>query len=327
MKYLTWVRIGMFLVAALMTGAAAAQLDARSYPTKPIRVIVGMAAGGGADMLARIVGQKLSEALGQPVIVENRVGAASMIAAELVAKARPDGYTLLYCPSSVMTVNPILYKNVAYSPTRDFVPISTSTTYSLFMIVNAGEQIHTVKGLVEYLKANPQKANYGGASGLFQLALELFKLRTNTQVEFVPYKGAVDAAQAVLTGNVLMAIVDAGSASVVLKSGRVRFLAATSPTRVPSYPEVPTMAEAGYPELEILGWQAFLAPAGTPVSIVRILQEEINRILKLPDVTARLLALSISPTGSTSEELARKISLDLERWSAVAKSSNIRLSE
>ncbi len=320
------LRIGVVAVACSLAGPAGAQLDAaRAYPTRAIRVVVGMAAGGGADMLARIVTQKLSESLGQPVLVENRTGAASMIAADMVAKAKPDGYTLLYCPSSVMTVNPILYKNVTYSPIRDFVPISTATTYSLFMIVNAGAPVHSVKELVEYLKANPHKANYAGASGLFHLTLELFKMKTNTQVTLVPYKGAGDAAKAVLTGDVLMSMIDAGSAAGILKSGKVRALAATAPMRVPSYPEVRTMAEEGYPELEILGWQAFFAPAGTPMPVVRVLQDEINRILKIPDVDARLAALSITPTGRTSEELGRKIAFDLERWASVAKSSNIML--
>ena len=316
------------VIAAGFSTPAQAQIDsAQGYPARPMRVIVGFTAGGGTDILARLVSQKISESLGQPVVIENRVGASGIIAAEYVAKAHSDGYTLLVSPSTVFTVNPVMYSKLPYSPVQDFVPISKSVTFPFVMAVSASSPIRSMKDLVDYVKANPAKANYSGSSGLYQLALELLKLRTGTKIEYIAYKGSNECISAVMAGDVLMTLVDTGPVSGPLKGGKVRGIAVTSSERVPLFPDVPTMAEAGLQGMEIEGWMGMFAPAGTPAPIVRRLQDEANRIIRLPDIRERMSSLQLTPAGSTSEEFSRSIKADLERWSALAKSANIKRSD
>jgi tripartite-type tricarboxylate transporter receptor subunit TctC len=309
-----------------LTTAAQAQVDAaRSYPNKPIRVILGFAAGGGTDIVARVLSQKLSERLGQPVMVENKPGTSGIIGAEHVAKAQPDGYTLLMSPSGVFVINPALNSKLPYSPVRDFVPVSMVANFPLILVVSASQPIKSVKDLVEHLKARPQSANYSASASAFQLATELFKIRTGTQMEYIPYKGTNESVNAVMAGDVLMTFADAGPASGPLRGGKVRGLAVTAPTRLTAFPDIPTMAEAGFTDMEIQLWMGFFAPAGTPAAIVRKLQDEIGRVVKLPDVQERLVGLSVNPASSTSEELSRIISAELATWAAVAKASGIKL--
>jgi tripartite-type tricarboxylate transporter receptor subunit TctC len=314
------------IMAALAGLSACAQVDpAQGYPAKPIRVIVGFTAGGGTDVLARLVGQKMSEALGQPVVVENRVGASGIIAAEYVAKAAPDGYTLLASPSTAFTVNPVLYAKLPYSPAQDFVPVSKSVSFPFILVVGASQPVRSMKELVDYIKANPSKANYGGPSGLFQLALELFKQRTGTRIEYIPYKGSNEAVSAVMAGDVLMALLDAGPVTGPLKGGKVRGIAVTSRERTPMFPDLPTISESGVPGMDIEGWMGFFAPAGTNVAIVKKLQDEANRIVKLTDVKDKMTSLQLTPAGNlSSDEFARSIVSDIERWRALAKSANIK---
>ncbi len=318
--------LGRFLsavVLGMMVGASAyAQVE--SYPSKPIHVIVGFAAGGGTDVLARLVGQKMSETFDQPVVVENKVGASGIISAEYVAKQSPDGYTLLACPSTVFTVNPIMYAKLPYSPVHDFAPVSKSVSFPFVLIVGPSQPVHSVKELIEYIKANPSKANYGGPSGLFQLALELFKQRTGTRLEYIPYKGSNETASAVMSGDVLMAFLDTGPVSGPLKGGKLRALAVTSRERTALFPDTPTLSEAGVQGMDIEGWMGFFAPAGTPAPVIKKLQDEANRIVKLPDVKERLFALQLTPAGVGAEEFGRSIVSDLERWRALAKSANIK---
>jgi tripartite-type tricarboxylate transporter receptor subunit TctC len=309
----------------MLAASAQAQGDpAQAYPAKPIRVIVGFTAGGGTDVVARLVGQKVSESFGQPVVVENRIGASGIIAAEYVAKANADGYTLLVSPSTVFTINPIMFAKLSYSPVQDFVPISKAVSFPFVLVVNASQPMRSLKELVEFVKANPAKANYGGPSGLFQLALELFKQRTGTKVEYIPYKGSNEAVSAVMAGDVLMALLDTGPVSGPLKGGKVRGIAVTSTERMPLFPDIPTMAEAGLQGMDIEGWMGMFAPAGTPAPIVKKLQDEVIRIVKLPDVRERMYGLQLTPAGNTSAEFARSIGSDIERWKALARSANIK---
>ncbi len=319
------LKFAAMLVSALLSLSANAQGDLlKSYPSKPVHVVVAFAAGAGTDIVARLVGQGLSDAMGQPVVVENKVGASGFIGTEFVAKAKPDGYTLMVAPSSVLTINPVIYRNLPYSSTQDFVPISMVVTFPLFLVVNSAQPIRSVSELVEYVKANPNKANYGGSSGLFQLALELFKLQTGTRIEFVRYKGTNETASAVMSGEVLMTITDAAAATGPMKSRKVRGLAVTAPKRMALFPEVPTMAEAGLPNLEILGWMGVLAPAMTPPPIVKKLEGEVIRIARTPEFRERVNALQVDPAGSTSEDFARTIASDLGRWTEVAKAAGVK---
>jgi len=306
--------------AALLAATGYAQ----DYPTKPIRVIVGYTAGGGNDLIVRLLAPKMTEGLGQPIIVENKAGAQSIIAAEYVAKSPADGYTILMGPSGPMTMNPATYSKLPYSPTKDFVPISMIGSFPLILTVNPQLPVHSVKELVEYAKARPTQMNYASSAAAFQLTTELFKQKTGTEFAHIPYKGSGDSIKAVMAGEVTMTIVDPPPASGPLKGGQLRALAVTSATRHPNYPDVPTMAEAGIPDMEIGIWTAFFVPAGTPPAVVKRLQEEVARVVRLPDIRERLNDLGVEPVGGTSEELGRRVASDIERWTAVAKAANIK---
>ncbi|OFZ97851.1 MAG: hypothetical protein A3H35_06745 [Betaproteobacteria bacterium RIFCSPLOWO2_02_FULL_62_17] len=324
MSYLPAVRLASLVIVFLLTTSAQAQIEsAKSYPSQPIRLIVGFVPGGGTDIIARLLGQKMAEEFAQPVVVENKLGAGGIISMEFVAKSKPDGYTLLMAPSSVITVNPVMYRKLPYS-TADFVPISTVVTFPLFMVINAAEPIHSVKDLVAYIKANPKKANYGGSSGLFQLVLEVFKLTTGTQVEFIAYKGGnSEAMRNVIAGTILMSVSDSTPVIPALKTGKVRALATTAPARIAFLPDIPTMREEGFPDLEFQGWFGLFAPAGTPPPVVRRLEQEMKRAVKLPDVRERMGALNLQPEGNTSEEFAARIATEFARWAAIAKAAKI----
>jgi tripartite-type tricarboxylate transporter receptor subunit TctC len=309
---------------ATWAGAAllAASVQAQNYPDKPIRLIVGYAAGGANDTIARILAPKLSEALGQPVIVEQKLGAAGMIGAGHVAKGAPDGYTLLFAASSMFTTNPVMFKEVPYT-SSDFAPISTTVTFPFFVVVSASKPIKSVQELVAYTKANPQSANNSGAAGVHQLGFELFKSATGAPGEFVRYKGTNESVAAVMGGEVLMTIADAGGVAGALNSGRVRALAVTSPKRSAAYPDVPTMAELGFPKVEIGSWMGVLAPARTPMPIVRKLQQEVSRIVNSDFFRERMRPLQVDPEASTPEQFATMITTGLAQWREVAKAANI----
>jgi tripartite-type tricarboxylate transporter receptor subunit TctC len=325
MKAKEFLRLAAVGSALFLCASAQAQEDAvRNFPNKPIRIIVGYAAGGGNDIIVRVLGPKMSEGLGQPIIIENRPGAQSIVAAELVAKAAPDGYTLLMGPSGPMTMNPATYSKLSYSPLRDFVPISMIGSFPLILVVNPALPIRSVRELVEYAKANPDKANYGASAAPFQLASELLNLRTGTKFTHIPYKGSNESVNAVMSGQVTMTISDPPPATGPLKGGRVRGLAITSARRHPAWPDLPTLAEAGIPDIEITLWTGFLAPAGTPGGIVKKLQEEVARVVKLPDIRERLAGMGIDPLGNTSEEFGRVIAADIAKWTAVARAANIK---
>jgi tripartite-type tricarboxylate transporter receptor subunit TctC len=320
---LAWLA-GIALATLVAVSAGAQDDSARNFPGKPIRVIVGYAAGGGNDIVMRIIAPKLAEGLGQPVLVENKPGAQSIVAAEYVAKAAPDGYTLLMGASGPIAMNPATYSRLPYSPLRDFVPISMIGSFPLIMVVNPALPIRSVKELVAYAKANPDKANYGASAAPFQLASELLNLRTGARFAYIPYKGSNESVNAVMSGQVTMTIADPPPATGPLLGGRVRGLAITSATRHPAWPDLPTMAEAGIPDIEIVLWSGLLAPAGTPAAIIRKLQNEVARVLRLAEIRERLAGLAIDPVGNTSEEFARIIAADIAKWTAVAKAANIK---
>jgi tripartite-type tricarboxylate transporter receptor subunit TctC len=320
---------GMALVViagiSLSGSVRAADDPARDYPNRPIRIIVGFSAGGGNDILARLVGQKLSADLGQPVVIENKPGAGAIIATEYVAKQPPDGYTLLIGPSGPMTINPAVYTRLGYATLRDFVPIAMVASFPLYLVVNASTPHRSVGDLVAYAKANPTKSNYASSSTAFQLPTELFKLKTGAPMEHIAYRGSGDSLVALISGTVLMAFIDAPPVSGQIKGGQVRALAVTSRARAPEFPEVPTMAEAGVPDMEVMLWSSLFAPAGTPPQIVSRLQDEVIRIVAMPDIRARMKDLAVEPAGIGSDELAGIIRSDIERWSGVAKAANIKI--
>jgi len=313
-------RILSGIVLALLAAASAAQ----DYPNKPIRILVGYAAGGGNDIIVRVMTDELSRGLGQPVIVENKPGAQSIIAAEAAARAAPDGYTVFMGPSGPMTINPATYSKLSYSPTRDFAPISMICDFPLIVTVDAALPIHDIKGLVAYVKANPGKSNYASSAGIFQIATELFKQKTGTAIEMIPYKSSGESVNALVAHQVMLTIVDPPPAAGPLKAGTLRGLAVTSASRHPSWPELPTMAEAGVPDMEVPVWTAFFAPAHTPAAIVARLEKEVARTVQTAKVKEVFAGMGLRPIGGTSEELAKRVAADIEKWTAVARAANIK---
>jgi tripartite-type tricarboxylate transporter receptor subunit TctC len=296
------------------------------YPDRPIRIVVGFTPGGGNDIIARVFGQKLSESLGQPVIIENKPGAGAMLATEYVARSAPDGYTLLVGASGAMTISPAVYEKMTYDTMRDFKPVSSLGSFPLILIVNAKSEFKSLADLVAYAKANPEKANYSSSSAAFQLATELFKQKTGAPMQMIPYKGANDSVTAVISGEVTATIADAGPVIGQVNGGMARALAVAASTRAESLPDVPTMKEAGA-DVEAVLWSGIFVPAATPPEIVRKLEAEFIRIARLPDVVSRLKLLNIDSVGNSSEEFSRIIASDLERWKAVARAGNIKMAQ
>jgi tripartite-type tricarboxylate transporter receptor subunit TctC len=302
---------------------AAAQVE---YPTRPIRIVVGFTPGGGNDIIARIFGQKLSESLGQPVVIENKPGAGAILATEYVARSAPDGYTLLVGASGAMVINPAVYEKLSYDTMRDFKPVSELGSFPLILIVNAKSPFKSLADLVAYAKANPDKANYSSSSAAFQLATELFKQKTGVPMQMIPYKGANDSVTAVISGEVTATIADAGPVTSQVTGGNARALAVAAPKRAESLPDVPTMKEAGA-DVEAVLWSGIFVPAATSPEIVARLEAEFIRIARLPDVVSRLKLLNIDSVGNSAEEFSRIIAADLERWKAVARAGNIKMAQ
>jgi tripartite-type tricarboxylate transporter receptor subunit TctC len=318
--------LGLIALTATAITSTFAQEDPAKYPTRPIHIIVGFTPGGGNDIIARIVGQKLSESLGQPVIIENKPGGGAIVATEYVAKSAADGYTLLVGASGAMAINPAVYAKLPYDSIRDFVPLSELGSFPLFLIVNASSPIKSVAELVAYAKANPDKTNYASSSAAFQLVTEQFKQKTGAPMQVIPYKGANDSVMAVISGQVTATIADAGPVSGQVKSGLVRALAVAAPKRTEDFPDVPTMKEAGA-DVDAVLWSGIFAPKDTPPAIARKLEGEFMRIARLPDVIARLKPLGIESVGNASNEFARILASDIARWTEVAKAGNIKMEQ
>src|SRR6266571_1044126 len=317
--------LGLIAFTAIAVASASAQEDPSKYPTRPIHIIVGFTAGGGNDIIARIFGQKLSESLGQPVIIENKPGGGAIVATEYVAKSAPDGYTLLVGASG-MAINPAVYAKLPYDSVRDFVAVSELASFPLILIVNPSSPIKSVAELVAYAKANPDKTNYSSSSASFQLVTELFKQRTGAPMQVIPYKGANDSVMAVISGQVTATIADAGPALSQVLGGQARALAVAAPKRMEELPDVPTLKEAGADVDAVLFSGLFLLQ-DPPRTIVTKIEGEIMRIARLADVTARLKPLGILPVGNSSEEFGRILASDIARWAEVARAGNIRIEQ
>jgi tripartite-type tricarboxylate transporter receptor subunit TctC len=317
--------LGFLLFAANAIPPALAQEDPASYPSKPIHIIVGFAAGGGNDIIARVFGQKLSENLGQPVIVENKPGGGAIVATEYVAKSPPDGYTLLMSASGI-SINPAVYAKLPYDAVNDFVAVSELGSFPLIMIVSASSPIKSVAELVAYAKANPDKMNYASSSASFQLVTELFKQKTGAPMQVIPYKSANESVLAVISGQVTTTIADAGPVTGQVKSGTARALAVAAPKRMEDLPDVPTLKEAGV-DVDAVLWSGIFVPKATPPEIVRKIEGELMRIAKLPDVVARLKPLGIDTIGNSSEEFTRILADDIARWGEVARAADIKIAQ
>ena len=312
------------MAATAITAATALPLAAwaQAWPSKPVTIVVGYAAGGGVDATARIVAEKLPALIGQPVVVENRPSVGAVVGSAYVAKAKPDGYTLMMGAPGPVIFNHALGGNLPYGP-NDFTPISWVSNSPLVLLVNANNPAKNVQELVAQAKANPDKANYAASSASFQLITELFNRRTGAKFTHIPYKGANESVMAVMTGDVTMALADAGPASVGLQSGRGRARAVSTGERLTQMPNVPTLAELGV-DLKVSLWIGLLAPAGTPADIVKKLEDAIAKIVAMPDVRARLEGMSVIPQATTSQDFARQVAAEIPLWRQVAQDNNIK---
>ena len=307
-----------------LSAALAAQ---SAYPTRPIRVIVGFAPGGSADITARTVGQKMSELLGQPVVVDNRSGASGIIGTELTARAAPDGYTLLEATMTTHGIGPNLYQKLPYDPVRSFEPIALMVRIPLVMFAHVSVPGKDLKEVVTALRESPGKYRYAtaGNGSPPHLAAELFKLKAGVDLLHVPYKGTGAAVPDVIAGQVHFMIDGPPPFLGHVKAGRVRALAAANDKRLAQLPDVPTFAEQGYKGMEAGLWYGMLAPKGTPQAVIKRLNAAINEALKQPDVRQRFAASSVEIIGGAPKEFGAYISAEIKRWGEVARAANIRI--
>ncbi|MDB5811818.1 MAG: hypothetical protein JWN94_3940 [Betaproteobacteria bacterium] len=297
---------------------------AAEYPQRPIRLIVPFAAGGGLEITARTIGQKLTEKRGQSVVIDNRPGAATIVGSDIASKSNPDGYTLLMMTTS-FAINPSLYGKLPYDPLRDFAPISQIVSVPNILVVNPSIPAHSVRELIVLAKAKPGQLNYAsaGAGTSPHLAAELFKSMAGIDMTHIPYKGVPPAVTDVIAGRVTMLVTTTISAGPHVKSGRLRALAVTSAKRLSAMPDVPAIAET-VPGYEADAFQAMAAPAGVPKEIIRQLADDIAAIIKLPDVRERITADGAEPIGSTPEAFAVFLKKEMLKWGKVVKESGAR---
>ena len=318
-------RIGQFTLAALLVLAHTLAL-AQGYPNKAIKIIVPFPPGGGTDIGTRIIAQKLSEAWGQPVLVENRGGAAGIVGTEATAKSAPDGYTIMMGNIGTHAINVSLYKKLPYDPVKDFAPISHVAGLPLFVLVHPSVKVTSIKELIALAKSQPGKLDYSssGSGGSMHVAAELFKGMTGTHMVHIPYKGGGPAVADLLAGQVPVSFATVLETLPHVKSGRLRALAVTSANRSLAWPGVPTVAESGVPGYESISWLALFAPAGTPKDIINKISLEVVRIINLPDVKERLLLQGAEPIGSTPEQLAAVLANDIAKYAKVMKAAGVQ---
>lgn len=312
------------LTLALTLIAPASQ--AQKYPDKPIQIIVPFAAGGGADIVARLLGQRMSETWGQPVIVENRPGASGNIGTGIVAKAKPDGYTLLMA-SSAYVINPNLYKSIPYDPIKSFAPITQPALLPNILVVNPSLPVKSVAELITYAKSASKAVAYAsaGTGTGTHLAAEMFKLQAGVEMLHVPYKGGGAVLNDLLGGQVSLTFATLPSVLQYVKTGKLRPLAMTTTKRWSELPDVPTLAESGLPGFEISTWIGLLAPAGTPQSIIDKIHAEVVRIVQLPEVREHFTSLGMEPVGDTPAQFSQQIKDEVNKYAKLVEASGAKL--
>ena len=309
------------VLASVLAAGAVQTAHAQNYPTKPIRFVVGFGAGGGNDLIARMLSRKLTDSMGQQVVVDNRAGGAGIVAAVMVAKAPADGYTLFAGSISTLATNVSMHSKLPYDPVRDFAPVTVTTQSPYLFTVNPNLPAATLKEFIALAKATPGKIAYAsaGSGGGNHLSQELFKSMTGVNLIHVPYKGAAEQVTAAISGEVQMSCIQVQVALTQVRAGRLRALGITSAKRLAIAPDVPTVAEAGVPGFEAESWQAVVVPAGTPRAIVDRLHKEIAKALQAPDVADRLTAEGTSAGGMPPDVFAAYIKSETEKWAKVVK--------
>jgi tripartite-type tricarboxylate transporter receptor subunit TctC len=312
---LTWIAL-----LALISGDAIAQ----SYPAKPVRVIVPFAAGGAVDSLARMIGAKLQEAWAQPVVIENRAGAGGTTGADAVAKAVPDGYTILQNTNG-QAISPALYRSLPFDTLKDFAPVTQLVSTSTILVANSKFPAGSLAEMIALAKSKPGKLNYGmtGVGNSLHLTMEMLKRATGIDVQAVPYRGDAPLNTALIAGEIDLAIVPLATIIPHIQSGAVRALAVSSGMRSPLLPDVPTISEAGIAGFEASGWQGYFVPAHTPKEIIRLIQRDAAKVLQSPEMHERLKAIGNDPVGSTPEEFEAKLIADMAKFAAVIKDAGI----
>jgi tripartite-type tricarboxylate transporter receptor subunit TctC len=320
--------LAVFFATFAFTASLTASISvAQSYPSKPLRIIVMYGPGSTIDIMARLIAPKLTEALGQPVIVENRAGAGGAIGMDLAAKAAPDGHTLTIGATGPSVTNPLLYPKTPFDPLRDFAYISLIATGPAVIAVHPSIPAKTLKDLVALAKAQPGQLNYGtpGVGTSPHLAGELFKLVTATSIVHVPYKGNAEAITDLLGGQISIVFTGVPPVVPLMQAGKVKLLATTGDKRIAAIPELPTIAEAGYPGAAMGIWYGLVAPAATPKDILARLHKEITRIQNLPDLRERFVQLGAEATTSTPEAFTTLVRNELDKWGKVIKAANIKV--
>jgi tripartite-type tricarboxylate transporter receptor subunit TctC len=314
----------LLLAIALIVPLAAA---AQPYPSKSIRFVVPYPAGGPLDTVARIVGERVSESVGEPVIVENKAGAGGNIGADLVAKSAPDGYTILMGAVATHAINPSLYASMPYDARKDFIPVTQIASTPNVLVVNPALPVHDVAEFVAYAKAHPGQLNFGSGStgSAGHLAGELFKATAGVEMTHVPYKGAAPAMTDLIGGRIQLMFDNLASSLVQIKAGKVRALAVTTAKRTELAPDLPTIAESGLPGFDINTWFGLFVPARTPPAIVQRLHDEFVKALETPEVRARMLALGAEPVGSTPAQFAQYVQSEAAKYAKLVKASGARV--
>jgi len=316
------MRIVSLFVSFLLSTSVLAQ----TYPTKPIRYIVPFPPGGSSDLIARAIAPKMSERLGQPIVVENRPGAGGMLGVDVVAKAEPDGYIIGLAAAGALSSNVHLYPKMPFNPEKDLAPITNLAMIPFFLVAHPS-QASSIKQLIEQAKAKPGALSYGhgGQGSTMHLAGELLNMLAKVNVQSVPYKGSAPVSSDVLGGQIPFGVVDVPSAISNVRAGKLRALAVTSRQRIAAAPDVPTFEEAGVPGYEAVGWFGSVAPAGTPREIIQRLNLETRNALALPDVRERVIAAGTEPATTTPEEFAAYIREETKKWGEVVKAGGIKL--
>lgn len=312
------------VLAAFNPGPAGAQ----SYPTKPIRVVVPFVAGGAVDMLARVVGAKMSESVGQPLVIENRPGAGGNIAADMVAKSPPDGYTILQNTNG-QAISPALYRSLPFDPVKDFIPVSQLVASQLLLVASPSLPVTSTRELIALARERPGSLNYGmtGIGNPLHLTMEMFKHAAGIELQAVPYRGDAPLNTALIAGEVQLAVVPFATAKPHVEAGRLRALAIAGGKRSPALPDVPTIAESGLPGFVSSSWQGWFVPANTPREIVMLIQREAAKALHSPDVRARMEVTANEVVASTPEAFAATFRADLEKFAKVVKDAKIPLQD
>jgi tripartite-type tricarboxylate transporter receptor subunit TctC len=315
-----------FACIAVLACLCGSQAWAQEYPAKQVRLVLPFPAGGGSDLIGRVVAQKLTASLGQPVIVDNRAGASGNIAGEIVAKAPADGYTLLFGNSS-LSISPAVFSKLNYDPVKGLMPISMASSYPFTLTCHPSLPVRSVRELVALAKSKPGELAYASAGGgtMSHMAMELLRVRTGIQLQHLPYKGAAPASVSILSGESQLGFLVMPVASVQIKAGKLRGLGVADSTRSQAAPEVPTMAEAGVKDNLAVQWNGFFAPARTPQAVIDRLHREVAKAVHLPDVKQRFEAEGATPSGSSPSEFTAFFQTEAAKWADVAKRSGTKL--